>query len=129
MPYPVMGQAKAFSSCVGHLGTLRLQGSVSSIPVLATARVAPDSQWWEPAVIHAGSIVLQELLPIVLACTVWRPKWRGSLATVHCDNMGAVAVVNSGYSKVPQIMHLLLCLFFILVFFHLFVWAVHIPGL
>ncbi len=32
---------------------------------------------------------------------------------VHCDNLGVVAVVNSGYSRVPQIMHLLRCLFFI----------------
>lgn len=47
---------------------------------------------------------------------------------VHCDNMGAVAVVNSGYSKVPQIMHLLRCLCFIRALFQLAVWAEHIPG-
>ena len=44
---------------------------------------------------------------------------------IHCDNMGAVAVVNSGSSKVPQIMHLLRCLFFIRAHFNLSVRAVH----
>ena len=47
---------------------------------------------------------------------------------VHCDNTGAVAAVNSGYSRVPGIMHLLRCLFFIRAHFELTVWAVHIPG-
>jgi hypothetical protein len=30
------------------------------------------------------------------------------MVVVHCDNAGAVAAVNSGYSRVP---HLLQCLF------------------
>ena len=53
----------------------------------------------------------------------WEPRemktalpsyWSGH-SVVHCDNMGAVAVVNSGYSRVPAVMHLLhvRCLFFI----------------
>ena len=75
------------------------------------------------------SILLQELLPIILACAVWGPGWVGSMVVVHCDNMGAVAVVNAGHSKVPQIMHLLRCLFFIRAFFHLSVRAVHVPGI
>ena len=78
--------------------------------------------------LHKESILLQELLPIVLACAVWGPDWQGSSVVVHCDNMGAVAAVNSGYSRVPSIMHLLRCLFFIRARFHLAVWAVHVPG-
>ena len=76
-------------------------------------------QWqWAPAVGSGGneleeaSITWKELMPIVLAAAVWRPQWRELNVIVRCDNMGAVAVVNSGYSKVPQIMHLLRCLFF-----------------
>ena len=74
------------------------------------------------------SILLQELIPIILTCAIWGPRWQGSLVVVHCNNMGAVSMVNAGYSKVPQIMHLLRCLFFIRAFFHLSVWAVHVPG-
>ena len=74
------------------------------------------------------SIALKELLPIVLACAVWGEGWKNRAVTVHCDNLGVVALVNSGYSRVPQIMHLLRCLFFIRARFHLDVWAVHVPG-
>ena len=42
-----------------------------------------------------------ELLPIVMACVIWGPRWRQSAVTAQCDNEGAVAVVNSGYSRVP----------------------------
>ena len=35
------------------------------------------------------------------------------MVDVNCDNLGVVALVNSGYSKVPEIMHLLMSLFFI----------------
>ena len=61
---------------------------------------------------NEDSITLCELLPIVFACAVWGPYWSDHSVIVHCDNTGAVAVVNSGYSRVPAIMHLLRCLFF-----------------
>ena len=75
-----------------------------------------------------ASITLQELLPVVLACAVWGPEWKHTLVEVYCDNQGAVAVVNSGYSKVPQMMHLLRCLFFIRAFFSFSLRAIHVPG-
>ena len=50
------------------------------------------------------------------------------MVTAHCDNEGAVAVVNSGYSRVPRIMHLLRCLFFIRAYFEISLVAVHVPG-
>ena len=71
------------------------------------------------------SLMLKELLPVVLVCTVWGRQWQRS---VHCNNMGAVAVVNSGYSHVPRIMHLMRCLFFIRTHFEITLWVVHIPG-
>lgn len=89
---------------------------------------------WPPAYVDAGShlgresITLKELVPIVLACAVWGPEFANSSVVVHCDNMGAVAVVNSGYSKVPSMMHLLRCLFFIRAHFQIELWAVHVPG-
>ena len=68
------------------------------------------------------SIALQELLPIVLACGVWGSEWKNRTVAVHCDNLGVVALVNSGYSRVPGIMHILRCLFFIRARFQLEVW-------
>jgi len=64
------------------------------------------------------SIMLKELLPV----------WANSSMLIHCDNLGAVSVINSGYSKVPQIMHLLRCLFSIRAVFHISVRAAHVPG-
>ena len=60
------------------------------------------------------SITLKELLSIVLACAVWGSDWVNQAVSVHFDNLGVVSLVNSGYSRVPQIMHLLRCLFFII---------------
>ena len=74
------------------------------------------------------SIALKELLPIVIAGAVWGPGWRKARITVHCDNLGVVALVNSGYSRVPQIMHILRCLFFIRAHFQFSLHAVHVPG-
>lgn len=74
------------------------------------------------------SITLKELVPIVLACVVWGPSWTNKSVTMHCDNEGAVAVINSGYSRVPQIMHMLRCLFFIRAVYQITLRAVHILG-
>ena len=69
-----------------------------------------------------------ELLPIVLACAIWERHWIGGVVTSHCDNTAAVSVINSGYSRVPNIILLLRCLFFIRAHFQLEGWAVHTPG-
>ena len=58
-----------------------------------------------------------------------KKSFNSASVTVHCDNLGTVALVNSGYSKVPQSMHLLRCLFFIRAQFQIQLWAVHIPGI
>ena len=78
--------------------------------------------------LQGESITLKELVPIVLACSVWGADWQNASVTVHCDNLGTVAIVNSGYSRVPEIMHLVRCLFFIRAHFHISLWAVHVPG-
>ena len=78
--------------------------------------------------LEADSITFKEVLPIVWALAVWGPIWRGGLILVHCDNQGAVAAVNAGYSKSPRIMHVLRCLFFIRARFDLEVFVVHVPG-
>ena len=74
------------------------------------------------------SITFKEIVPIVIACAVWGPAWATKSVTVHCDNEGAVAVVNSGYSRIPPIMHMLRCLFFIRAYYQITLRAVHVPG-
>ena len=73
------------------------------------------------------SIILKELLPVVLACAVWREFWHDKVVHVHCDNLGVVALVNSGYSKVPEIIDLRRSLFNIRPHFQIDVMAVHVP--
>ena len=75
------------------------------------------------------SIMWMELLPIVLACALWGPVLRGRSVTVRCDNSGAVALVKSGYSRVPLIMHLLRCLFFFKACYQFSLHAVHVEGI
>ena len=74
------------------------------------------------------SILWMELFPIVLAMAVWGRRWEESNVIIHCDNMGTVAVVNSGYSKAAPVMHLLRCLFFSRARFQFTLQAVHTPG-
>ena len=73
------------------------------------------------------SIILRELLPVVIAATVWGPEWRNSAVMFQCDNEGAVAAINSGYSKVQGILHLLRCLFFLRAYYEIYIKATHIP--
>ena len=74
------------------------------------------------------NIMLKEILPVVLACAVWGPQWRGRKVVVHVDNEGAVAVLNSGCSKEGQIMHLMRSLFFIVAHYQVSLRACHVPG-
>ena len=74
------------------------------------------------------SIMLRELLPVVIAAAVWGPEWKNSVVVFQCDNEGAVSAINSGYSRVQGILHLLRCLFFIRAHYGIHIRAVHIPG-
>ena len=73
-------------------------------------------------------IAPKELVPIMVACFVWGCSWQGHVVHVHSDNEAVVTVVNSGYSKDPQMMHLTRCLFFILAAWDISLYACHIPG-
>ena len=74
------------------------------------------------------SITLKELLSIVFACAVWGNQWQRSMIIAHCDNQSAVEIVNSGCSRIPAIMHLMRCLFFIRAHFQISVRAEYVPG-
>ena len=65
---------------------------------------------------------------MVFACATWGSSWLEALVTTHIDNTAAVTILNSGYSKEGQIMHLVRCLFFIMAHFQFSLVARHIPG-
>ena len=77
----------------------------------------PDS--W--ASVH---ITVKELAPVVLACAVWGPHWRGRTV----DNAAVVAIIRSGTSRHPLVMHLMRCLFFFVAYYQLYLVPVHLPG-
>ena len=43
--------------------------------------------------------MVKELVPIVLACTVWGPRLARKTVLVWCDNTGVVAAVQKWTSK------------------------------
>ena len=73
-------------------------------------------------------IMVKELAPIIVPCTVWGRQWQGSSVHCRCDNAAVVAIVRAGSSKHSLAMHLLRCLSFFVAFFQLFLDIVNLPG-
>lgn len=73
-------------------------------------------------------IAPKELLPIVAACLVWGKQWAGKRVQCYCDNMAVVEVLNNGYSRDKDMMHLLRSLFFITEYNSIVLQAIHIAG-
>lgn len=48
-----------------------------------------------------------ELAPIVLACAIGGPHWRGQLVLSHSDNMAVVTKVNRLHARNPKATHML----------------------
>ena len=69
-----------------------------------------------------------DLLPVVIGMAMWWPEWRNSVVMFQCDNEGAITAINSGYSRVQGILHLLRCLVFIWAHYGIHIRAVHTPG-
>ena len=90
-----------------------------------------DNHWFRfrwPGGWGGRHITLKEILPVALACGIWGHLWVGLAVVTHVDNEATVAILNSGYSKEGQIMHLIRCLFFLTAHHGLGVRACHIPG-
>ena len=62
------------------------------------------------------------------SCGCVGPEWRNSVVVFQCDNEGDFLTINSGYSRVQGILHLLRCLFFIRAHYGIHIRPVHIPG-
>ena len=55
-----------------------------------------------PHDLEDGRITLKELTPIIIVCALWGPHWLQLSVLVHCDNEGAVAIINSKYNRVEK---------------------------
>ena len=55
-------------------------------------------------------ITQKELVPIVVAATVWGPAWTNTCVRFRSDNMAVVEILRSRTSRDPLAMHLLRCL-------------------
>lgn len=75
-----------------------------------------------------ANITRKELIPIILAAAIWGHQWSRKTIVAQCDNLAVVEVLNRGYSREPDIMHLMRCLFFFSAHFHFRVITKHIPG-
>ena len=101
----------------------------NGVSLLRPARLSvADQEFYTDASYLGTAIAPKELVPIVMACVVWGQAWRGQVVHVHSDNEAVVAVLNSGYSKDEQLMHLVRCLFFVLAAWDILLYACHIPG-
>ena len=73
-------------------------------------------------------ITAKELVPIVIAASVWGRRWRGKTIKAWCDNSAVVCIVNQGSSRNQEAMHLARCLAFIKAKFDYTIVASHIQG-
>ncbi len=55
-------------------------------------------------------ITVKELVPIVIAATVWGGAWQGRTVQAWCDNSAVVALINHGFMRNKDAMHLARCL-------------------
>ena len=89
------------------------------------------TQWFQyqcPEGMDKANITRSELIPIILAVATWGHEWSRKTVVAQCDNLTVVDVLNRGYGREPDIMHLMCCLFFFSAHFHFRLIAKHIPG-
>lgn len=63
-------------------------------------------QW--PEGMDKANITRKELIPIILPVAIWGHEWSRKTIVAQCDNLAVVEVLNRGYSREPDIMHLML---------------------
>ncbi len=73
-------------------------------------------------------IAVKEMLPIVMAATVWGKFWQGLSIRFNSDNTAVVALLNAGSVKHWALMHLMRCLTFLAAKFNFVISAAHIKG-
>ena len=74
------------------------------------------------------SIAALELIPVVVAATLWGDNWQGKLVCFHSDNEAEVSVLNKGHAQDVALTHLMRCLAFLAAFHGFHFSSVHVPG-
>ena len=69
--------------------------------------------WPQQTLNWCNSMTWLELIPILVACAVWGPAWRGLRVTFHCDNSGVVGACAKGWSRDPRLMSVLRQMWFL----------------
>jgi len=82
---------------------------------------------WPPEWAHFN-IMVKELAPIVMSCTVWGRQLSGKRILFECDNSSVVAAVNKHYTKEQAAMNLLRSLWFFVAYFDIDIKCSHIAG-
>ena len=85
-------------------------------------------QWRWPPEWAQHHIMVKELVPIVLSCTVWGRELAGNRVLVECDNSSVVIAVNKHYARDQTAMHLLRSLWFFVAHFDIDLKCKHIAG-
>ena len=89
------------------------------------------SKWLQfewPPTMKASHISVCEMIPVVMAAALWGQYWIGKSVRFWSDNSAVVALINSGSSREHSLMHLMLCLTFIMAKYNFVVSAAHIKG-
>ena len=90
-----------------------------------------SSQWFQlkwPDSLPQHHITIKELIPVVIAAAVWGHAWQKAHLQVRSDNSVVVAIINGGYSKDVEVMHLMRCLHFLAAHHNFRLSAEHIRG-
>ena len=93
---------------------------------------SPTGEWFQcswPEEWKDVHITVKELVPIVIAATLWGCYWRGKTIQCRTDNAAVVAIINLGRSKHTDLaMHLMRTLLFVMARFDIGLVVVHLPG-
>lgn len=84
-------------------------GNHAHIRVFTNASGSGCSDYWDN---ECGGVEqeihsTQELVPVVMACTIWGRQWVQRWVLVYTDNRSVVDIMQSRFSHDPDIMHLL----------------------
>ena len=83
-------------------------------------------QW--PATLPECHIAMKEMVPVVVAATLWGASWQGLSVRFHSDNSAVVALLNSGSARDDSLMQLMPYLAFLAAKCNFIFSACHIQG-
>ena len=75
-----------------------------------------NTHWFQlkwPESLPNYHITVKELIPVVIAAAIWGAKLEYSHVRVRSNNSAVVAIINGGYSRDADVMHLMRCLHFL----------------